>query len=49
MVVAEEAVMNQTLAVLPAPPTFRRILKCFDTSILTILSSGPKQKITYTC
>ena len=33
MIVAEEAVLTQTLALLPPPRIFGRISKCFDTAV----------------
>ena len=49
MIVSEEVVLTQTLAPLPPPLIFGRILKCFDTAVLTFLSSSSEPKITYTC
>ena len=49
MIVSEEAVLTQTLPLLPPPLIFGRIPKCFDTAVLTFLSSSSEPKITYTC
>ena len=49
MIVAEEAVLTKTLALLPSPLIFGRIPKCFDTVVWTFLSSFPEHKIIYTC
>ena len=48
MIVSEEAVLTQTLALLPRPLIFGGIAKCFDTAVLTFLGSSSKPKITYT-
>ena len=49
MIVSEEAVLTQALTPLPPPLIFGKIPKCFDTTVLTFLSSSSKPKITYTC
>ena len=49
MIVSEEAVLTQTLALLFPPLIFGRIPKCFDAAVLTFLSSSSEPKITYTC
>ena len=49
MIVSEEAVLTQTLALLLPPLIFGRIPKCFDTAVLTFLSSSSEPKTTYTC
>ena len=48
MIVSEEAVLTQTLALLPPPLIFGRIPKCFDT-VLTFWSSSSEPKITSIC
>ena len=48
MTAAEEAVLTQTLALLPPPPIFKRIPKRFETTVSTFLISSPEPKITYT-
>ena len=49
MIVSEEAVLTQALASLLPPLILGRIPKCFDTTVLTFLSSSSEPKITYTC
>ena len=49
MIVSVEAVLAQTLPLLPPPLIFGRIPECFDTAVLTFLSSSSEPKITYTC
>ena len=49
MIVSEEAVLTQTLALLFPSLIFGRIPKCFDAAVLTFLSSSSEPKITYTC
>ena len=49
MIHSEEAVLTQTLALLPPPLILGRIPKCFDTAVRTFLSSSSELKITYTC
>ena len=44
----KEAVLTQSLALLPPPLIFGKIPKCFDTAVLT-LSSSSEPKITSTC
>ena len=44
MIVSEEAVLTQTLALLPLPLIFGRIPKCFDTAVSTFLSSSGEPK-----
>ena len=48
MIVSEEDVLTQTLALLPPPLIFGRIPKGFRTEV-TFLSSSSEPKITYTC
>ena len=48
MVVPEGTVLTQTLALLPPSLNFGKNPKCFDTAVLTFLSSSPQQRITYT-
>ena len=48
MIAAEDAVLTQTLALLPPPQIFGRISNCSDTAVPTSLSSSPEQKIRYT-